>query len=373
MKYEVDLDRFWRDDALAHEENCFSKSAPQVALGMTMGNQCVFAELGEDGPAWGEVPYARRVDVNRRYNDKAERIIGKRILQEDFPPEDATYPKRREFGEIFGAEYRYDGNYTWMTTGPNTPDALEQKLDEIEKLDLRAFVLPDNWEKEKKRIFETYGILPPRFTNFRGPTTFAAQLYGPADFIYLMYDEPELVERYRDAICDTMIRYVRLFDEEAGYTQETRPHGFKLRDDDIALLTPDMFMAFSYPSYEKLFTAFSPDPGDQRYLHSDGDMAHLLPLMTGLKLTAVNLSPKLTVRSIRQHCPTACIDGQLAPYTFMNNDEQGIIEQCRRDFDMARENDLRGLNFKTAGVTNEGSSLMSLRLIMHMIQNYGRY
>ena len=44
----VDLEKFWKDDALAHEDNCFSQNAPQVALGLRMSDECVFSELGED-------------------------------------------------------------------------------------------------------------------------------------------------------------------------------------------------------------------------------------------------------------------------------------------------------------------------------------
>ena len=42
----LDVEQFWKDDKLAHAENCFSKSAPQVALGIRMSEECVFAELG---------------------------------------------------------------------------------------------------------------------------------------------------------------------------------------------------------------------------------------------------------------------------------------------------------------------------------------
>ena len=49
---QVDLERFWADDELAHRENCFSKEAPQVALGIGMSDECVFAELNEEGNPW---------------------------------------------------------------------------------------------------------------------------------------------------------------------------------------------------------------------------------------------------------------------------------------------------------------------------------
>ena len=32
--YEVDLDKFWADDEIAHRDNCFCKDSPQVALGI---------------------------------------------------------------------------------------------------------------------------------------------------------------------------------------------------------------------------------------------------------------------------------------------------------------------------------------------------
>jgi hypothetical protein len=50
---KVDLEKFWEDDKLAHEDNCFSPQAPQVAMGIRMSDECVFAELGEPGQPWG--------------------------------------------------------------------------------------------------------------------------------------------------------------------------------------------------------------------------------------------------------------------------------------------------------------------------------
>ena len=53
---DLDIKQFWKDDELAHRENCFSKEAPQVALGIRMSDECVFAELGEEGEPWGYTP-----------------------------------------------------------------------------------------------------------------------------------------------------------------------------------------------------------------------------------------------------------------------------------------------------------------------------
>ena len=75
----INLEAFWKEDELAHKDNCFYK-ARQVALGIRMSDECVFAELDEEGNPWSETPLQRRIDLNKRYNDKAEKIVGKRLL-----------------------------------------------------------------------------------------------------------------------------------------------------------------------------------------------------------------------------------------------------------------------------------------------------
>ena len=53
----------------------------------------------------------------------------------------------------------------------------------------------------------------------------------------------------------------------------------------------------------------------------------------------------------------------------MSNDYDRIIAEVKRDCEMAREGDLRGVNINTAGSINNGSSLMSMRAVMFAIQN----
>ncbi len=69
--------------------------------------------------------------------------------------------------------------------------------------------------------------------------------------------------------------------------------------------------------------------------------------------------------------PKTRIDGQMAPFTFMRNNEKDIITEVKRDCDMAKRS--KGLNIMTAGSINDGSLLTSMRTVMSTIQNYGRY
>lgn len=104
----------------------------------------------------GTLPRERRIELNKRYNDKAEKIVGRRLLREEFPEPEEIHPPIRGIGEVFGGRYVFDGNTEWLKGSCSTPDELEKVLDRVEKMDLREFILPPNWESEKKRIYEEY-------------------------------------------------------------------------------------------------------------------------------------------------------------------------------------------------------------------------
>jgi len=369
----VDIERFWADDELAHKDNCFSKEAPQVALGIRMSDECVYAELREEGNPWGTTPRERRIALNKRYNDLAEQIVGRRLLREEFPTEDEWFPEYKQIGEVFGGEYLFNGISIWLKPSCSTPKELEQMLDRVDRMDIKSFILPDNWEREKRRLYDTYGTKPAPFAGVRGPVTLATSIFGAENLIYLYYDEPELYERFSKTILKVLMEYITIFREEGGYTEKTAPRGFSFADDDCCLLTPEMYEAFGYPILKAVFERCAPNPEDTRYQHSDSAMAHLLPILARLNLTGCNFGPTVTVEEIRKYMPRTRIDGCLAPFTFMRNNQEEIIAEVKRDCEMARVGDVRGLNLSTAGSINNGSSLESMRTVMYAIQNYGRY
>lgn len=104
-----------------------------------------------------------------------------------------------------------------------------------------------------------------------------------------------------------------------------------------------MYEFFAMPIHRKVFAYYAPNADDFRYQHSDSNMAHLLPLLRELDLKGTNFGPTLSVQEIREHCPNAIIDGQLAPFTYSRNEEANMVAEFLRDFEQAREK--RGLNF----------------------------
>lgn len=365
------LEEFWRKDKLAHEENCFSAAAPQVALGIRMSDECVFAELSEEGNPWGEIEQARRKDLNKRYNDKAEKIVGRRLLREEFTPPDMVFPQIKRIGEVFGSEYVFNGT-EWLTQSCSNEKELEAQLDKIDRMDIREFILPQNWETEKKRIYEQYGVKPGLWTGMRGPVTLAMSVFGCENLIFLIMDEPELAKRFSDTILKVIKAYIDIWGAEASFDHQNQPHGFSFYDDDCCLLNLEMYELFAYPILKGVFDYISPNPGDVRYQHSDSAMGHILPSLSKLNLTGCNFGPTLTIEEIRSYMPKTRIDGQLSPMTFMSNDREKIIEEVKRDCIMAKKVG-GGVNLSTAGSINNGSLLSSMRLVMEVIEEYGQF
>ncbi len=369
-----DLKQFWKDDEKAHQDNCFNPEAPQVAMGIRMSDECVYAELGEEGDVWGIEPRQRRIELNKRYNDKAELIVGKRLLQEEYPMEDENFPPIKRIGEVFGGKYEYiEGVGMWLSSPVKTIKELEKTLDKVDKMDLHSFLYSENWEAEKKRIFEAYGRKPELMRAVRGPVTLACSIYGEENLIFLYFDAKELYERFSDTIRRVIIKMAEIADGEAGFSKEDAPSGFAFYDDNCSLLNPDMYEVFGYSVLKGVFERFSPKEKDIRYQHSDSEMAHLLPILARLNFTGVNFGPTLTVDEIRDYMPNARIDGQLAPFTFMRNNKDEIIAEVKRDCERIKLSGTKGLNLTTAGSINNGSSLESMRVVMEAILTYGRY
>ncbi|MCG3146677.1 MAG: hypothetical protein PCFJNLEI_00111 [Verrucomicrobiae bacterium] len=351
----VDLERFWADQdrALAAP---FGADIPQVPLGIMMGRECVFDELAiPETPAnWHKLIHDAEwyAETARAYNDKAERIVGRRLLTERMPaPQLAT----KQLHDIFESRYVWHNESYWLEQSVHGEDELQRLLDRVDQrlANLREFLaLPP-------------GVAPYRHQ--RGPVTFATSIFGVEDLLYLILDNPSLAGRFRDTILRAMLGLAEVYDEAAGQS----PHGFSFFDDNSCLLTPEMYEFFGYPILQAIFAKYAPAPGDRRYQHSDSPMGHLLPILARLNFTAVNFGPTLTVSEIRHHLPHTVIEGQLAPFTFSRNEEEKIVREFFRDFDQARAK--RGLIFATAGSVNNGSRLTGMRLLMAAIQKYGRY
>lgn len=373
---ELDVEQFWKDDIISHKQNCFCEEAPQVALGIAMSHECFGDELGVEINPWAPNPPELMREYAKRYNDKAEKIVGKRLLPEGRQERFFIFPRIKRIGEFFGGRYFYKDGSEYLEGSVETPGELEKLLDKTEKIDARDFAFPPDWFQKIREIHEETGLKPePAMLgrHIRGPCTLASSIIGTNNFIYFWYDEPELMNRFSGVIADVILKLNKAIDEACGYGVDDKPHGFSFADDNCCLTTAESYEAFGYPVLKKVFDYYSPDQDDARFQHSDSDMGHLLPVLGRLNFTGVNFGPNVLVDEIRKYMPRTRIDGCIAPYVFMRNQSEEIVSQVKRDCQMAKDSGTRGLNLATAGSVNPGSSLASLRLIMQAIQNFGRY
>jgi uroporphyrinogen decarboxylase len=376
---ELDLKQFIKDRDEAWKDNCFNPEAKQVGFGIIMEYECIWDELGiNDGlHPWQKRPDDLMKKYISMYNDKAEEIVGYRILNENYPSKLNIFPAFKRVGDIFEGRYFINNYVEWLEGNASTPEELEALLDRVEKLDLESFIIPPDWDKRCKEIYEETGLSPDPIELLghfmRGPCTAATSIMGAENFLMLYYDAPELFARFSEVMGDVMLRRTKIIDRLCGYSEENRPHGFQFNDDNCCLLTPEMYEVFGYPILKKIFDYYSPDEKDHRYQHSDSDMGHLIPILARFNLTGVQFGPNITMDLIRPYMPKTRIDGCLAPLVLQRNDEEEIVRQAKRDCETAVKNNWRGLNVAAAGSTNYGTRLSSLRLIEQVIQNFGRY
>ena len=372
----LDIAQFWRDQDIANADP-FGSDIPQVPLGTMLTWECVFDELGEP-QNWHRYLFEDQqgaLELRKRYNDKAEQIVGRRPLYEGTPDPGRQWPSVKALHDIFEARNVWEGGDNgswWLMQSASTPQELAALLDRVEErlAHLRAFMLPDNWEEEKRRL-TALGCKVPGYRGQRGPCTFACSIYGAENLLMLYYDDIALFRRFSDLLQRAILGRARVLDEEGGYDAATAPRGWWWADDNCCLFSPAMYEAFAMPIHRAVFGRYASGAKETRYQHSDSDMAHLLPLLGELDLSGTNFGPTVTVRDIRRHLPHAVIEGQLAPFTYSRNEEANMVAEFLRDFAQTREE--RGLRFATAGSVNNGSRLTGMRLLMAAVQRYGRY
>jgi len=339
---------------------------------MLMSRECVFAELGvaED---WYRLHHDEEyaVALSRRYNDRAEAVVGRRLLSEKLSDPARRWPPIKQLHDISrpgtsgsrsptGCSRRPPPRRTRGASGPRRPPSCGAA----------RVHAATGLGGAKHRILDAGGAVP-LYRSQRGPVTFATSVYGVENLIYLLWDQPDLAARFRDAILRAMLARAPSARRGGGVRAGRGAARVLLFRRQLCPAHPELYEFFGYPILKGVFGRYSPAPEHRRGQHSDSAMAHLLPLLGRLHLNTVNFGPTVRVDEIRQHLPHAVIHGQLAPFTLSRNEETNIVAEFLRDVDMARAQ--RGLVFATAGSINNGSRLTAMRLLMAAVQRYGRY
>lgn len=371
MLLPVDTERFWRDNE-ASRGKPFSTDKPQVPMSLLTTEECLWDELGlaPDPRYWWDVE--THVRLNRLYNDKAEEIVGRRILPETWVPPEHDLPRPLRIEEVFGSRIMQlqvgeIPSSDWVEQSVFSIRDLEERLEYVSGLDLAAIVFPPGFDEALRRLREEYGIQPHLGGGIRGPVTAAMSVCGVENVVLWLMDYPQVMERFRDLLAAKIVELSTLLRRATGASMR----GFGFSDDNCAMLNPALYERFGLPILQQVFATFCPDEGDWRYQHSDSEMTHLLPVLNRTRLHGCNFGPTVRPEVIRRHMPRTVIDGQLPPWTFARGTPEEIAAAVRRDIDAVGADG--GLVVTTAGSVNAGSRLAGLRAVMHAIQRWGRY
>lgn len=372
MLLPVDLGRFWEDNAQALADP-FSPDNAQTAMGLRTTEGCLWQELGLEEDERYLVDLDYHIELNKRYNDKAEEIVGKRILNEHFIPFEHQMPRAVRIEEVFGSRIDHvEGSETiggadWVVESVHTIQELQERLDWVESRDLSEFVFPESYRVALDRLHTEYGLYPQQGGHIRGPVTAVMSICGVENTIMWLYDYPEIMDRFRDLFAAKVVEMCTIQRKATGASMR----GFSFADDNCAMLNYKLYERFGLPILQHVFSVFSPDEDDRRYQHSDSDMEHLLPLLGRCDLHGCNFGPTLRPSVIRKHMPRTAIQGQLPPFTFSRGTPEEIAAAVEADIrEVGYDN---GLVVATAGSVNPGSMLAGLRGAMHAIQTMGQY
>lgn len=371
MLLPVDLERFWRDNTIALRDP-FCADNPQAPMTLTTTEGCLWQELGlAPDPRYYQDPEVH-VALNRRYNDKAEEIVGRRLLPEVFVPPEHQLPRPRRIEELFGSVIVTVpgsddiGGADWVMESIHTIAELEARLEYVEALDLSEVVFPPGFFAALERLHEEYGQYPELGGGIRGPVTAAMSLCGVENVILWLVDHPRIMERFRDLLAAKIVDLCTLLRRATGAPLR----GFRFADDNCAMLNARLYERFGLPIVQHVLGVFCPEAGDYRYQHSDSEMTHLLPLLARCQLHGCNFGPTVRPEVIRAAMPRTVIYGQLPPFTFSRGAPQEIAAAVARDIRAVGYDG--GLVVDTAGSVNPGSRLEGLRAAMHAIQSLGQ-
>ena len=90
--------------------------------------------------ALGHTPLERRVELNKRYKEKVEKLWAAGCWERPSPRLRPS-PAGGRTGRCSAGTHVFDGHAAWLRGSVSTPEELEKLLDRIDRMALRSFVL----------------------------------------------------------------------------------------------------------------------------------------------------------------------------------------------------------------------------------------
>lgn len=359
MTAGFDAAGFWEEDALCAG---FGMDKPRCAIAFPVDDHWLFEFL--------DIPSTMRYYHEKEYRDSVHQEANRVTLQHisrAFFDEDSWRHQPKRIENLFGSEFAYhEGGTPWLMPVTDDPAEFARILDRVEGIDLKTWVLPEVFLNEWEQRKQAGKPLPILGTGGRGPATVMTSVLTAETVFFWMYDEPELMGRFRDLLGRKMVEMNRALREFSGCAEP----GWWITDDNCALFNRELYREYCAPVLKQVLDALA--PGDApRNQHSDSAMGHLLDDQRELGIRAVNYGPTLDVALIREKMPEAMIHGHMPPFLLRNGSPQEIEKRVIEDFQKAGITG--GLLVTTAGSVAAGTGVGRMRWFMKLVQEHCRY
>ena len=356
----LDLERFWEENRQCQG---YRPDKVRCSLSFSPDDHWLFEFL--------QVSSTLRYYNDKAYRDQLHRESNRFTLQytgAKFFDEDSWQYSPKRIENLFRCEFTYtEGGTPWLTPFTTDPQEFAKILDEAERIDMRAWVLPEPFLQEWEQRRLEGKPLPMLGTGSRGPATIMTSILPAETLFYWIYDEPGLVQRFRDILAVKMVELNTLLREFSGNTTPS----WWITDDNSALFNKKIYREYCVPILQKVLAAMAPGETTYRYQHSDSSMGHLLDYQRELGINSVNYGPDVDCGYIREEMPDALINGQTPPMLVRNGSPEEIRARVISDFHKAGAGG--GLNVTTAGSLAAGTGVGRMRWYMQCVEQDCRY
>lgn len=272
-------------------------------------------------------------------------------------------------GSIYGLPIEYPENSTpWLEPVIRSAADIRPLIARMERTDLAQAGLVPWYTANYRRLGRPYRwrILHDS-TSVHGPGTILGFLCGINDMMLLLIDEPDLMGALLQLIGEVTVEYSRTVRRLTAAPMT----GVGIFDDVAGLVSPGFFRRFFLPVYEKIYAELAPGADDDRFLHNDARVAHLLGFFRDLGVNGINPDPTTAPAEIRRQLPGAIIYGCVPPLVLKDGRPEQVLRHARQS--MAAAGEGGGLVLTTAGSINLGTPYENLRALAEATECYGRY
>jgi hypothetical protein len=177
-----------------------------------------------------------------------------------------------------------------------------------------------------------------------------------------MYTDPGFVHAAMDLFTEASWMGARSLSQALG-----KPAWVMLAEDMPSLLSPAQYLEFVAPYHRRLFEAF---PDAVKFLHNDGDAAHLIEVMPACGMDIWHLGAHVPIEEATARIGTeVALMGNLDPLRVMLQGSDHLFEaECRRILNAARPGG--GFVFATGGELSPGTDPGRVRAMQRIAAGY---